>query len=242
VLVLGGTTEARLLADLLAGEGGAEVVTSLAGRTAGPRLPAGPTRTGGFGGADGLTVWLREQRIHALVDATHPFAAGISVHAADAARRAGIPLLVLRRPGWTAGPGDRWHWTDTLAGAAALLPALGSRAFLTTGRQDLAAFAALDAFCLIRCVEPPVPPLPRRHRVVLARGPFTLSGERELLREHRIDVLVTKDSGGAATASKLTAARESSLPVLIVRRPAAPPGVEVAETPSAAARWLRRTV
>jgi precorrin-6A/cobalt-precorrin-6A reductase len=238
VLVLGGTTEARLLAELLDGRPKMAVTTSLAGRTAGPGTLPGGTRSGGFGGADGLAAWLREQRVTAMVDATHPFAAAISAHAAEAAARTGVPLLALRRPGWTACPGDRWHNADSLAQAAGLLPGLGARAFLSTGRQDLAAFAALDLFCLIRCVEAPAPPLPARRHVLLARGPFTLDGERELLREHRIDVLVTKDSGGIATAAKLAAAREASLPVVVVRRPPPAPGVPVAPTAERAAALL----
>ncbi|WP_327292875.1 cobalt-precorrin-6A reductase [Streptomyces sp. NBC_01198] len=241
VLVLGGTAEARVLAGLLDGDPGLAVTTSLAGRTPQPGPLAGQVRTGGFGGAAGLAGWLRDQRADAVVDATHPFAAAISAHAAQAALATGVPLLALRRPGWSAGVGDRWHWADSLAEAAALLPALGQRPFLTTGRQDLAAFAGLPLDFLARSVTPPDPPLPARLRVLLDRGPFTLDAERALLREHRVDVLVTKDSGGQDTAAKLTAAREAALPVLIVRRPppAPAPGVSTVTTPAAAVRWLR---
>lgn len=242
VLLLGGTGEARRLAQLLAVEPEFAVTSSLAGRVAEPRLPAGRVRIGGFGGAEGLAGWLREERIHAVVDATHPFAAAISGHAAEAADALRLPLLALRRPGWTAAPGDRWHWADSIADAAALLPALGRRAFLTTGRRDLAAFAAAapEVFLLARSVDPPEPPLPPHAQVLLARGPFTVEGERELLREHRIDVLVTKDSGGASTAAKLTAARTAGVPVLIVRRPPLPTGVPVAADPAEALAWLHR--
>ncbi|MYS20945.1 precorrin-6A/cobalt-precorrin-6A reductase [Streptomyces sp. DvalAA-14] len=239
LLILGGTAEARALAAALAADPGLEVTSSLAGRTAEPRRPAGRTRTGGFGGAAGLDAWLRAERIDVLVDATHPFAQEISRSAAEAAASRGIPLLALRRPGWTAGPGDRWSWAATVAEAATRLPALGTRPLLTIGRQELAAFAAVDLPVVARTVESPAPPLPPRCRLLLSRGPFTLDGERALLREHRIDVLVTKDSGGPATAPKLTAARESALPVLIVRRPAPPPGVPAVATPAAAIAWLR---
>lgn len=246
VLVLGGTAEARCLAALLdrtpaAARRALTVVTSLAGRTSQPRRPDGALRSGGFGGADGLAAWLRAHDAAALVDATHPFAAAITAHAAQAARHTGVPLLLLRRPGWTQGPGDRWHWARDTADAARLLAderRRDDRVFLSTGRQDLAAFAGLGQFCLIRCVEPPGPVLPVRRHVVLDRGPFTVEGERALLRDHRIDVLVTKDSGGASTAPKLTAARESGLPVVVVRRPAPPPGVPLAATPEEAAAWL----
>lgn len=239
MLILGGTAEARALADMVAGDAGLDVTTSFAGRTPEPRLPAGQVRTGGFGGVEGLAGWLREQRTDAVVDATHPFAEVISRNAAQAADATGVPLVALRRPGWSAGEGDRWHWADTLAGAAALLPALGRRPFLTTGRQDLAAFAGLPLRFLVRAVAPPLPPLPAHCHVLLDRGPFTLDAERALLREHRINVLVTKDSGGPATAPKLTAAREAALPVLVVRRPPPPAGVRTVTTPAAAAHWLR---
>ncbi|MEU6370591.1 cobalt-precorrin-6A reductase [Streptomyces sp. NPDC046931] len=226
VLVLGGTTEARELAASLAARPDVRVTTSLAGRVSRPGTLEGGVRVGGFGGAEGLAAWLRAHHVDALVDATHPFAAGISANAARAAAAAGVPAVVLRRPGWRPAPGDRWHETGSLAGAAALLPALGRRVFLTTGRLGLAAFAPLaDLHFVVRSVEPPEPPLPPDTDVVLARGPFTVEDETVLLREHRIEVLVTKDSGGAATAAKLTAARERGIPVVVVRRPPLPEGV-----------------
>ncbi|QLJ03799.1 cobalt-precorrin-6A reductase [Streptomyces sp. NEAU-sy36] len=235
VLVLGGTAEARrLAAALVAHPAGIRVTTSLAGRTTRPDAVAGETRTGGFGGADGLADWLRAHHVDALVDATHPFAETITAHAARAAAATGVPAIVLRRPGWRPVPGDRWHDVPSLAGAAEALPGLGGRVFLTTGRLGLAAFAHLtDHHFLVRSVEPPDPPLPPDTEVLLARGPFTLTGERALLRTHRVDVLVTKDSGGEATAAKLTAARELGLPVVVVRRPPLPPGVAaVADVPA----------
>ncbi|MCX5562466.1 cobalt-precorrin-6A reductase [Streptomyces sp. NBC_00038] len=226
VLVLGGTTEARELAARLAARPGVRVTTSLAGRVSRPGALEGDVRIGGFGGVDGLARWLREHRVDAVVDATHPFAAGITVNAALAAAVTEIPAVVLRRPGWRPGPGDLWHSAASLAEAAALLPELGRRVFLTTGRLGLAAFAELPGLhFLVRSVEAPEPPLPGDVEVLLARGPFTVDGERTLLREHRIDVLVTKDSGGAATAAKLVAARELGLPVVVVRRPPLPEGV-----------------
>jgi precorrin-6A/cobalt-precorrin-6A reductase len=238
VLVLGGTTEARQLAAELAVRPGVRVTTSLAGRVSRPGALEGDVRIGGFGGAEGLAEWLREHGVAAVVDATHPFASGITANAARAAAATGIPAVVLRRPGWRPGPGDRWHSTASLAEAAALLPALGRRVFLTTGRLGLAAFADLAALhFLVRSVEAPEPPLPPHTEVLLARGPFTVDGEEALLREHRIDVLVTKDSGGDATAAKLTAARELGLPVVVVRRPPLPEHVTaVPDVASALAR------
>ncbi|MFJ6572709.1 cobalt-precorrin-6A reductase [Streptomyces sp. NPDC091292] len=242
ILVLGGTTEARRLAATLTGTpgetsgdtsgdtSGVRVTTSLAGRVSRPGDLPGEVRVGGFGGTEGLAAWLREHRVSALVDATHPFAATISEHAVRAADAAGVPAVLLRRPGWLPGPGDRWHDAASLDGAARRLPALGNRVFLTTGRTGLAAFAALDGLrFLVRSVEPPAPPLPRHAEVLLARGPFTVEGETALLRDRRIDVLVTKDSGGTATAAKLTAARTLGVPVLVVRRPPPPAGATVAD-------------
>ncbi|MEU7649436.1 cobalt-precorrin-6A reductase [Streptomyces huasconensis] len=244
VLILGGTTEGRRLAELLAGEAGRRVTSSLAGRVAAPRLPPGEVRVGGFGGAEGMAAWLREHRVDALIDATHPFARTISFNAASAAATAHVPLLALRRPGWVAGEGDDWHPVDSLEQAARVLPALGERVFLTTGRMGLAAFAGPEPdlsalWFLVRSVDAPEPPFPARMEVLLERGPFTLDGERELLRAHRIDVVVTKDSGGAATAPKLLAAREAGIPVVVVQRPPVPEAVPVAATPEEAAAWLR---
>ncbi|UUU35877.1 cobalt-precorrin-6A reductase [Streptomyces sp. CA-210063] len=239
VLILGGTTEARRLAELLHDTPGLRLTSSLAGRVASPRLPPGEVRVGGFGGAEGLAAWLREHGVDALIDATHPFAGTMSFHAARAAAATHVPLLALRRPGWVPADGDDWHDAASLEEAAKLLPALGRRVFLTTGRMGLAAFAALDdLWFLVRSVDAPEAPHPARMEVLLDRGPFSLDGERELMRRHRVDVVVTKDSGGAATAPKLTAAREAGLPVVVVRRPPVPEGVPVVADPEAAARWV----
>lgn len=243
VLVLGGTGEARRLAALLvAGAAGPlRVVSSLAGRVARPVLPEGGVRVGGFGGVAGLTAYLREERVAAVVDATHPFAGVMSFHAAGAAARAGVPLLALRRPSWRRGPGDRWYPVASLEEAAALLPSLGRRVFLTTGRTGLAAFADAGPglWFLLRSVDPPAGAGPGECEVLLDRGPFTLEGEREVLRAYGVEVLVTKDSGGEATAPKLAAAREAGIPVVVVRRPPVPQGVPLAATPEEAVGWLR---
>ncbi|SCK05097.1 cobalt-precorrin-6A reductase [Streptomyces sp. WMMB 322] len=240
VLLLGGTTEARRLAELLdAGSPGLRVTSSLAGRVAAPRRPPGQVRVGGFGGVDGLARWLREHDVDALIDATHPFAETISFNAAHAAALTHTPLLALRRPGWVPVEGDDWLPAGSLEEAAELLPTLGSRVFLTTGRTGLAAFADLDElWFLVRTVDPPGAPHPRSMEVLLERGPFRLDRERELLRRFRIDVLVTKDSGGAGTEPKLVAAREAGVPVVVVRRPPVPEGVPVAAEPAQALAWL----
>jgi precorrin-6A/cobalt-precorrin-6A reductase len=239
ILILGGTAEARELAQALVAEG-VDVTSSLAGRVARPRLPAGEVRIGGFGGPDALAAWLREHGVAAVVDATHPFAERIAASAARACAAADVPLLRLERPGWSERPGDRWHWVDTLPEAAALLPRLGARALLSTGRQGLAAFAGVhDAWLLIRCVDPPDPPLPPHHELLLDRGPYTLAGELALFDRHALDLVVTKDSGGTHTIAKLDAARERGLPAILVRRPARPADVPAVAEIGEAAGWAR---
>ena len=224
VLILGGTGEARELAGRLvaAGVPGLRVVSSLAGRVTAPAMPAGEVRIGGFGGVAGLTGWLQENDVTVVVDATHPFAETMSEHAEAACAAAPAPLLRLARAPWTAGTADTWHEVDSLEEAAALLPSLGRRAFVTSGRQGLPAFAGVDGvWFLIRCVDPPGEPLPAASEVVLARGPFDAAAEYALMVEHGIDVLVTKNSGGELTAGKLSAAERLGIPVIMVRRSAA---------------------
>jgi precorrin-6A/cobalt-precorrin-6A reductase len=217
------------------------VISSLAGRVARPRLPVGAVRVGGFGGPERLAEWLRANEIAAVVDATHPFAERISASAAAATAAAGVPLLRLERPGWSERDGDRWTWVDDLDAAAAAIPALGARVLLTTGRQGLPSFAAVaDAWFLIRCVDPPEPPLPPHRELLLDRGPYTRAGELALIDAHAIDLVITKDSGGTLTEAKLDAARERGLPVIVVRRPARPEGVETVTTVSDAVAWVAR--
>lgn len=156
VLILGGTAEARELAAVLAARPGVRVTTSLAGRVTRPGALAGDVRVGGFGGAAGLAGWLREQHVDAFVDATHPFAETITANAAQAAAASGVSAVVLRRPGWQPDPEDRWHLVTSLGAAADALPRFGSRAFLTTGRLGLSAFAHLtEMHFVVRSVEPP---------------------------------------------------------------------------------------
>ena len=238
ILILGGTGEARELAAALV-TGGTEVVSSLAGRVREPRLPPGPVRTGGFGGADGLAAYLTAERITAVVDATHPFAAGITANAAAATAATRVPLLILRRPGWDADPGWRIV-TDIRAAAAAVRGWPGEAVFLTTCRRDLAAFAGDGGHAfLVRTVEPPDGPGPERMTLILDRGPYTVEGETALMREHRIGLLVTKDSGGPMTAAKLQAARGLGVSVVMVARPPLPEGAAVVATVGEAAQWVR---
>ena len=239
VLVLGGTGEARALAAALDGADGTRVISTLAGRVADPRLPAGELRVGGFGGPGGLAAYIAEAGVDAVVDATHPFAERISWSAHEACERTGRPLLRIERARFERDPAIDWREVASLDAAAALLPGAGRRVFLTTGRQGLAAFAGVpDTFFLVRCVDAPDPAaLPPDHHVVLDRGPFTLDGELALIDAHALDVLVTKDSGGAMTQAKLAAARERGLPVIVVARPARPEAQSV-QTVEEALAWL----
>jgi precorrin-6A/cobalt-precorrin-6A reductase len=241
VLILGGTAEARTLAALALEHFGdrLDVITSLAGRTSAPADIPGAVRRGGFGGADGLAAYLAAERIDALVDATHPFAAVIHRAARRAAEQACIPRVAVVRPPWRAQPGDRWTEVADAQEAATLLPAVGRRVWLTVGVKDLAAFAAVPAWFLVRRIEPGPALLPGE--VVLGRGPFTLAEERAVIERHAIDVLVTKASGGAATSAKLDAAREKGIAVVLIRRPPPEPGATVADAEAALA-WLGATL
>ena len=213
LLILGGTAEGRALAAAADARFGPSltVISALAGRTRAPILPAGEARIGGFGGADGLAAYLREQRIGLLIDATHPYATRISAQACEAATQTGTERLALVRPPWKPVPGDRWIDVATVEEAAAAIPTEAERVFLTVGVRSLAPFAAHpDLWFLVRLVDEPAEPIPLvRHRLICARGPFAVADERALFEAHNIDCL---------------AARALGLPVVMVRRPPPPPG------------------
>ncbi|MGO9929614.1 MAG: cobalt-precorrin-6A reductase [Mycobacterium sp.] len=235
VLLLGGTAEGRALAKTLHPH--VDVISSLAGRVPDPALPVGPVRIGGFGGVDGLRRWLKDERIDAVVDATHPFAATMTAHAAQACGELRIPHLVLARPAWQPGAAivvaSDSHAAETVARQRY------SRVFLTTGRSGTAAFADSDAYFLIRAVTAPDSALlPRHHELLLSRGPYRYDDELALLHKHRIDALVTKNSGGDMTRAKLDAAAALSIPVVMVARPPLPAGVTAVGTVQEAAEWV----
>lgn len=236
VLLLGGTGEARELAALL--HPGTDIVSSLAGRVPDPALPVGPVRIGGFGGVAGLRDWLTGNAVSAVVDATHPFADTITANAAQACAGLGLPHLVLCRPPWDpAGALE----VDSDTQAADVVAGKGySRVFLTTGRSGVRAFSGSDAWFLIRVVTAPEPAaLPPQHHLLLSRGPYRYDGERELLRAHRIEAVVTKNSGGTLTRAKLDAAADLGVDVVMIRRPPLPSGVAAVDSVAAAADWVR---
>ncbi len=240
ILILGGTTEAYALAAALVASDDWQVISSLAGRTPDPRLPAGETRIGGFGGVAGLAGYLAEQRIRAVIDATHPFAATMGWNAQAACQMAAVALLRLERPAWSAVPGDQWEpVADWDQAVAALQRGSSRRVLLAVGRQELAPFAGLsDIWFLIRAVSPPDPMPPfQSMRLLLARGPFDLKQERNLLDSDRIDSIVCKNSGGQATDAKLQAARERGLRVIMRQRPQRPELPTVATVEESLA-WL----
>ena len=239
VLILGGTMEARQLAERLATRADLAVTLSLAGRTTAPASQPVPVHVGGFGGAQGLADYLRDQTIDVVIDATHPYAATISSNAAIAAPRARVALLALHRPGWMPIAGDRWIEVADVAGAVQALGDLPRRVFLALGRKEIEPFAdAPQHRYLVRSVEAIMPPLRVPHAVyITGRGPFAEADERGLLTQHRIDVIVAKNSGGPATYGKIAAARALALTVIMLRRPQLP-AVEAVESVDDAVAWL----
>ena len=239
ILVLGGTSEARELAVLLQ-DADVRFVSSLAGRVARPRLPVGAVQIGGFGGVPGLRAYLMEQRVDSVVDATHPFAEGMTRNAIAACAASGVPLLRLERPGWTEPEGAGWNWVDDHDEAAARAATLGERPFLTVGRQSLGHFVEPlgDRRALVRVVDAPEVAVPAFWTILLSRGPYPVESERALFAEYGVDVLVTKDSGGSYTRAKLQVAAETGASVVIVRRSAVSSSVPVVNDAAAAAAWV----
>ena len=221
ILILGGTAEARALAERLAPRRDLDVTLSLAGRTAAPARQAVPVRVGGFGGTDGLADYLKRERVDVLVDATHPYASIISANAIAAARVADVCLIALQRPRWEPVAGDRWTEVNNVEAAVETLGRTARRVFVTLGRNELAPLqSAPQHFYLIRSVDPVEPPLALSHaQYVTARGPFAEPDERALMAAHGIDVVIAKNSGGTATYGKIAAARALGIAVVMLRRP-----------------------
>ena len=224
LLILAGTTEATQLANAVADRGLSGIV-SFAGRVERPRRQPLPQRIGGFGGVDGLVAHIRSAGITHVIDATHPFAAQMSRNAVAACKEAQVPLVALTRAPWVAEPQDHWQHVPDIAGAVAALDRPGGRVMLAVGRMHLAEFAPNPQhFYLLRLVDPPAapPPFPDHH-VLVSRGPFTEADDLALMREHRIDLVVSKNAGGSGAYAKIAAARRLGLPVIMIDRPALPP-------------------
>jgi precorrin-6A/cobalt-precorrin-6A reductase len=217
-----------------------EAILSLAGATTNPAPAPIPLRIGGFGGVDGLAAYLAQERIDAVVDATHPFASRMSANAVAACRAAGAPLAVFTRPSWTSEPGDRWTEVATMEDAAEALGEKSRTAFLTQGRLRLAAFlGAPQHRYIVRAIDRPAEIDAFPHcKLILARGPFSLADELELMKREQVDALVTKNSGGHATYAKIEAARDLGIEVVMVRRPPAPEAETVFSLDEATA-WIR---
>ncbi len=244
ILLLGGTTEARKLAERLADDTRFDVLVSLAGRTQSPKPSPVPVRTGGFGSHAGLAAFLREHPFDVIVDATHPFAAQMSANAVHAAKDVGVPLVRLERAPWMQGPRDVWQGVASLEEAVDALANVPQNVFLGVGRQSLVPFAAKPQHhYVIRVIDPPdVPAAMVQHEIITGLGPFRIEDDIALFRDKRIDVVVTKNSGGTATASKIVAARELGLPVIIVERPQLPASEDYAartEMVEDVVSWLR---
>jgi precorrin-6A/cobalt-precorrin-6A reductase len=238
-LILGGTTEASALARKVAGDARLAPLLSLAGRTTNPQPQPIPVRVGGFGGIDGLVTFLRAEAIDAVIDTTHPYADQMSAHAVAACRETGVPLASLVRPEWTRETRDRWQVVADTEAAAEALGTEPRRIFLSLGRQDLHVFArAPQHHYLARLIErPDRATLPPDLRLLQARGPFDRADEERLLRSERIDVVVSKNAGGAATYAKIEAARALGLPVVMIARPHKPAGIVMADVEACVA-WL----
>ena len=234
ILILGGTAEARELANRLVAAGH-DVITSLAGRTQDPKLPQGGLRMGKFGGIPGLSAYLRVAGIERLVDATHPYAGMMSINAVAAALATGVPLVRYMRPAWEQQLGDDWITVETASEAAAVLPS-NADVLLTTGHTGLEHFMERDdCHPIVRTIEAPAMELPRHATLLQSRPPYTLDSEMALMRREEITHLVTKNSGGAQTAAKLEAARRLGVKVIMIARPLYGPATEVADLDAAIA-------
>lgn len=244
VLILGGTTEARALADLINKDYPERVKTiySLAGRTR-PRRVAGEVRIGGFGGKQGLSDYIKINHIDFVIDSTHPFAEKITKTAKSVCDDLHLPRLIVSRPPWTQPDGANWHRVSSLEEAAKILPTLSRFPLLTTGRGSLEKFSGLDGLHFyVRVLDKSDKPLPlKKATEIVARPPFDLESEKKVLTEYKIDCLVSKNAGGEQTRQKIVAAMDLSLPVVMVDRPIEPEGPRV-YTPEEAVLWLKERI
>ena len=245
ILILGGTGEGFRLAERLGAWPDTEVISSMAGLTPAPKIPVGQVRRGGFGGVAGLVEFLKAEGICAVIDATHPFASGISQNAALACAEVAVPVIHIMRPSWVRQDGDLWTEVDTIVEAADAVPRNAGLTFLTTGKTQLSAFAHRDDVAFLARVVAPISEgdmsrdVPSRLSYIYDRGPFDIEGETRLLQDRGVELIVTKNSGGDAAYAKLVAAREIGLPVIMVKRPN-PPSGNCVNTVDGVLDWLKR--
>ncbi len=216
ILLLAGTGDARRIARDLSD---LPIIASLAGATTAPAEYPCDLRTGGFGGAEAMALWIKANNIAAIIDATHPFAAQISANAVAAANATDTPITRILRPPWEQEPGETWIKVPTVGAAARALPE-GARAFLATGRGSQDAFTARrDIWCALRLIDPPKSIYPGNGEYIVSRPPFDVASETALFSRLSISHLVVKNAGGAAARTKLTAAAKLNIPIIIVSRP-----------------------
>ncbi|MFQ3453959.1 cobalt-precorrin-6A reductase [Bradyrhizobium sp. UFLA06-06] len=237
-LILGGTTDANLLAVATA-RAGIDAVYSYGGRTRAPADQPLPVRSGGFGGVSGLADYLRREAITHVIDATHPFAAEMSRNAIAACAQTTTPLIALERAPWDKTSGDRWIEVADVVSAVATLPDSRANVFLAIGRQHIAPFGTRPQHAYtLRFVDPPEQALPLPDaEIIVSRGPFTLEGELEMMRARRIEWIVARNSGGTGARAKVDAARVLGLPVIMITRPLLPERPRV-ESVSEVMQWL----
>ena len=255
ILILGGSSEAFSLAETLENNTDYKVISSLAGRTSIPRKPAGTYRTGGFGGSEGLVKYLTDENIHAIIDATHPFAEKITINASLAAKKTNCPIIHISRPEWQKQKNDNWIEVPTMQEAAKVIDAEHTPCFLTIGRLELSTFINRnDIQFLCRAIEPPknTDPIkqsnrnpknedewPDNFKFIYAKGPYNYQDEKKLIKEHGIKCIVTKNSGGEKAKAKLDVAKDLNIPVIMIKRPPSPKGLIVKKTEDAL-KWLEK--
>ncbi|MEJ6398764.1 cobalt-precorrin-6A reductase [Yoonia sp. 208BN28-4] len=238
LLLLAGSGEAKQIAQALA-QDGTPAIASLAGETRRPSELGLPTRVGGFGGADGFRDYIHAAGITAVLDATHPYAADMTTRTARLCAELSIPYCHVLRPPWTPEPGDDWTEIAREEDAKTYIHSWQT-VFLGTGRKTLHRFKNLEGTRLIcRLIDPPTEPFPfEGGEFLIGRPPFSVDREKELFRLLNVDWLIVKNAGGDASRTKLTAAGDLGIPVLMIKRPAMPDTTRV-ETVADALAWVR---
>ena len=222
ILLLGGTADARIIADRLAETPNLIAEMSLAGVLSKPPKMALPLRIGGFGGIDGLGQYIHDHGITILIDATHPYAAQMSHHAVMACQKTGIRRLTLWRPPWQAEKEDDWHGFDGWPELINAVPK-GARVFMAAGQDGMKALPLTPEFSVVARALAKPEDLPDYVEMIKDLPGKTEDAEADLFQQHQISHIICKNSGGTSSQAKLLAARTLRLPVLMINRPSAPP-------------------